>query len=116
MNPVAYTLVLHYYGSKNDQNHLDLFLDTGEERLLHYQSPLPLWRKNKSMTLGTPHRRIYLDFQGEISGGRGRVRIVRKGLAQLDTGQPPLEQIKVSFDGQGLLTMSKVYHQSQQIR
>lgn len=30
-----------------------------------------------------PHRRAYLDYEGEISGGRGRVRRLDRGAAEL---------------------------------
>jgi hypothetical protein len=54
--------------------HWDLMLDMGET--------LRTWRLDRPPEPGTeliatplaPHRRIYLDYEGELSGGRGRVQ------------------------------------------
>ena len=70
-------LVRHWQAPQGD--HLDLFLDIGENRpLLTFGARLPQLR---SFLAGLPtrwewkpvHRRAYLHRGGEVSGGRGRV-------------------------------------------
>ena len=88
-----YTISYHFYGIKNPQNHIDFFLDFGKESesLIAYKSfggkdrvhtPL-ITQKNQSsweMHLNKPHRKIYMNYQGKISGNRGKVRILRQGF------------------------------------
>jgi hypothetical protein len=62
--------------------HFDLLLEVeGQERLRTLQ--LERWPLNAGESCKfselPPHRRIYLTYEGEISGGRGRVRRVESG-------------------------------------
>lgn len=88
----------HHYGQGYD--HGDLFLDTGEERIPTYElSPVHL-KELQSMPQfpaahffladekhpgawpvirKEDHRRIYLHYTGEVSGGRGSVNTVLIG-------------------------------------
>jgi hypothetical protein len=43
------------------------------------------------------HRRVYLDYEGEISGGRGRVRRIDRGEAMIE--QLSGERIRVRLAG-----------------
>ena len=78
--PLDFTISIHYYGIRNPENHLDLFLDPGYEKpIVQYSCKIEDFRKKKKFQMGVPHRRKYLSFSGEISGGRGRVRVLRRG-------------------------------------
>lgn len=80
-----FTLSYHYFRQQDSRNHLELFLD------LDGKSDLETWRNFPSVRherqLGTAarfvsapdHRRVYLDFSGPVSGGRGKLRILRRG-------------------------------------
>lgn len=66
--------------------HYDLMIDHDEI------GPLLTWRLDESPLMSNApiraeriadHRRIYLEFEGEVSGGRGRVRQIARGLAAL---------------------------------
>lgn len=77
----SFTLSYHYYAPGDARNHLELFLD------LDGESPLETWRCFEKTKRGQtcrfaaapPHRRIYLEFSGQIAGNRGKLRILRRG-------------------------------------
>jgi len=79
-----FTLSYHFFDTNSDKNHFDLFLEQKPgDRLIHYTihrrthiSPEGFFYAD----LGSPHRPIYLDFEGKISNNRGRVRIFKKGV------------------------------------
>ena len=59
--------------------HWDFMLETGEVlRTWAIDAPIVANRDLPARALGD-HRRIYLEFEGEISGNRGRVRRVDAG-------------------------------------
>lgn len=79
-----YTLSYHYFRQKDARNHLELFLDIDGE------SPLETWRcfkkpehsrtgRVRRFSAAPPHRRVYLEFSGAITGNRGKLRILRQG-------------------------------------
>jgi hypothetical protein len=75
-------VVLHHEGI--DDPHFDLMLETSPG------SPLATWRSpiwpinEPTMLVQLPnHRREYLDYEGEISGNRGRVRQVAAGTYKI---------------------------------
>ncbi|HRP69516.1 MAG TPA: hypothetical protein PLY93_08295 [Turneriella sp.] len=77
-----FTLSYHFFRQCDLRNHLELFLD------IDGVSPLETWRHfttRKSparplrFTAAPEHRRVYLMFAGEVSGARGRLRILRRG-------------------------------------
>jgi len=60
--------------------HFDLFLEAGSE-LLSWKLPTDFSPSHRSpIASGSPHRVIYLDYEGAVGGGRGTV-------ARWDTGQ-----------------------------
>lgn len=71
----------------NGAAHFDLMLEVeGEDRLLTWQLarwPLAVGESCPAPEL-PPHRRHYLDFEGEISGGRGQVTRVAAGTWAAD--------------------------------
>jgi hypothetical protein len=64
----------------NGLTHFDLMLDVGEV-LLTYQ--LVRWPLAAGESCAAPrigdHRRAYLEYEGEVSGGRGSVKRVQAG-------------------------------------
>jgi hypothetical protein len=63
--------------------HWDLMLDTGQAlRTWAIDEPIVAGRKLPARMLGD-HRRDYLDYEGEISGNRGRVRRVDHGTYEV---------------------------------
>lgn len=75
------TLSLH---ELSDSKHYDLFLEETEFLLT---LELPFWNKEKVLSgCSVPfqrkanHRKIYLDYEGEVSNNRGSVQIIWKGF------------------------------------
>lgn len=52
------------------------------------------------------HRRLYLDYEGPISGGRGSVRRVAAGEAEILTQTGEILEVRVAFPGLG----ERVWH------
>lgn len=88
--------------------HLDLFLDFGEGALLETfgadaavihdfvnARPVVFYRKN-------PHRRVYLDYTGEISGGRGQIAPIWRGKHKLNAGISLSQELRI-VQNSGLL-------------
>lgn len=75
------TLSLHEIGTSK---HYDLFLEK-EDFLITLE--IPFVEKNFLLNgnflefhIKNPHRKIYLDYEGEISNNRGKVQIVWQGF------------------------------------
>ncbi|MBZ0135596.1 MAG: hypothetical protein K8I27_04390 [Planctomycetes bacterium] len=67
----------------NGETHFDLMLEVaGQEKLRTYQ--LARWPlevgESCDCTQLDDHRRMYLDYEGQISGGRGMVKRVMSGV------------------------------------
>ncbi|MEE9312702.1 MAG: hypothetical protein V3V10_09865, partial [Planctomycetota bacterium] len=69
--------------------HFDLLMEVeGEERLFTLQ--LENWPPPSKFVELKPHRRMYLDYEGEISDGRGSVKRVMSGeWKPNNSGQSP---------------------------
>ena len=83
------------------QSHYDLMLERpGEERLLTFALDAPPPGKpGDESALGyrrKDHRRIYLDYEGDVSGGRGSVRIWDRGRVQWLALDPSLVRFRLS--------------------
>jgi hypothetical protein len=76
--------------------HWDLLVEVrGCERLLTWRlagNPLDDTGEIPAQRIGD-HRRLYLEYEGEISGGRGRVRRIDDGAATIND----LEGVRVRF-------------------
>jgi hypothetical protein len=73
----------------NGLTHFDLMLEiAGQEKLRTYQ--LARWPLAVAETCAAPrigdHRRAYLDYEGEVSGGRGTVTRVASGTWRDERG------------------------------
>jgi len=75
MTVVPAALVLH---RGHGPRHADLILGTGARCLtVRLDGTLGRWQ----VSLGVPHRRRYLTYRGPVSGGRGTVVQLWRGLA-----------------------------------
>ena len=78
--------------------------DTGTSRppLATWRVELPPWRWSAAAELElTPlpdHRRVYLDYEGPISGGRGRVHRVDRGEAAVRAWSSTAAELAVRMD------------------
>jgi hypothetical protein len=79
--PLRYA-VLHHTGIADP--HFDLLVETfpGSE-LATWRSPFWPISEPTLLTRLKDHRRIYLDFEGELTGGRGMVRRVAAGTCRI---------------------------------
>ncbi len=92
--------ISHHTGSR-EGDHYDFMLEHGEA--------LRTWRL-RSTTFHAPqnaqrlkdHRKDYLDYEGEVSGGRGRVRIWDTGTYLVDEERPDL--LRIALAGRQLRT------------
>jgi hypothetical protein len=78
-------VVLHHTGS-GEGDHFDFMLEVpGNERLLTWRvmTPPQRWGGDIAAKRIADHRKAYLTYEGEISGGRGRVERVREGTASV---------------------------------
>lgn len=72
-----------------DGVHWDFLLDLGDERLAAWrlaQHPGEQPGTIAAERIGD-HRRVYLEFEGEISGGRGVVRRIDRGRAHFERNE-----------------------------
>ena len=74
--------VLHHTG--HGPPHYDLLFETSPgSPLLTFRSPVwPVTDESQPERL-PDHRRMYLDYEGPVSGGRGEVRVVARGTCDL---------------------------------
>lgn len=90
-----FALLEHAVG---DETHWDLLVESrGSDGLKTWrlrQNPLTCAGPIVAEPLGD-HRRVYLDFEGEISGGRGSVRRLDRGEAELDAGAAGVTVIRL---------------------
>ena len=82
-------VVLHHTGYPGQPDHFDLMLAVDAD------GPLKTWRLTRwpaePSDVAEPihdHRRRYLTYEGPISGGRGQVRRVAAGEADILAGEP----------------------------
>ncbi len=68
----------------------------------------PAWPLNEGMRLlpRPDHRRLYLDYEGEVSGGRGQVRRVANGTCDVTFGG---RLVEIAFARPRLLDVPDVF-------
>lgn len=95
-------VVLEHTG--HGDTHWDLMLEVpGRERLRTIQLsawPLAMGESCAAKSL-EPHRRVYLEYEGEVSGGRGSVRRVDRG-----TWEPSARGVNLQSDTGGALKLA----------
>jgi hypothetical protein len=81
MDELRYVILRH---DGIDEPHFDfMFEDASGSDLRSFRFPSwPLWEATEVTEL-RPHRRAYLTYEGEISGGRGSVQRVAEGNCQV---------------------------------
>lgn len=84
---LSYVILEH---TVNGEKHYDLMLEVpGQERLRTLQLKARLEKPGDSCEFKElePHRRAYLEYEGEVSGNRGTVKRIERGTYKvLDTG------------------------------
>jgi hypothetical protein len=97
-------VVLHHTGIA--EPHFDVMFDTGDGGpLVTWRSPIWPIDRPTALTRLADHRREYLAFEGEVSGGRGRVDRVAEGACELEMSaerwQVHIAGIDLAMDSQG---------------
>lgn len=89
--------LLHHTGWEED--HYDWMMEIpGEKGLRTWRIPCPPQREAVVGRRIQDHRKRYLDYEGEIAGGRGRVRRIRGGTFEWIELRE--ERIVVSLEGE----------------
>ena len=93
MSPLRY-VVLHH--SDVDEPHFDLMFETLPG------SMLATWRSAEwpidgatPLTRLRDHRRLYLEYEGDLSGDRGTVMRVAEGTCQVEVGENAVWRIQL---------------------
>ncbi|RMF75389.1 MAG: hypothetical protein D6744_13575 [Planctomycetota bacterium] len=83
-----------------DGVHWDLLVERpGCERLATWRLAVnPLEHSTCPATPIGAHRRIYLDYEGDIGGGRGVVRRIDRGTSEILTEEASLIRLRLSGD------------------
>lgn len=82
--------VVQRHDVKPGETHFDFMVERGET-LVTWKLPAPP-ADGLEGERSFDHRAIYLDYEGEISGGRGRVTIVERGEVEDRDGDPDAER------------------------
>lgn len=87
-------IILHHSGIA--EPHFDLLFET------HPGSMLATWRSTEwPIEARTPvtrlrdHRRLYLDYEGDLSDGRGSVQRIAEGTCQVEVGENAVWTIRL---------------------
>jgi hypothetical protein len=93
--PVLRYVVLHHEGIP--QPHFDLLFETaGKPELMSVRcSEWPVGPTTQFQRL-PPHRRLYLDYEGPISGSRGHVRRIASGLCSIEVDRE--DSLRLTLD------------------
>ena len=85
MRPLLYVILHH---EEIPDPHFDLMFETlpGSE-LATWRSPAWPIESPVVLTRLKDHRRVYLDYEGDLSGSRGRVHRVAHGECEIDIGE-----------------------------
>lgn len=76
--------------------HWDFMLEVGDVlRTWAIDAPIVPGSRLPAREL-SPHRRVYLDYEGEISGDRGMVRRIDRGAYHVQTWEPDLIRVELS--------------------
>lgn len=90
--------VSHHTGSK-EGDHYDLMLEEGDV-LKTWRIHNPVFHAPQEATQIKDHRKLYLDFEGEIAEHRGRVKVWDTGVYTVDEWGP--DRIRVALMGRQL--------------
>jgi hypothetical protein len=93
--------------------HWDLLLEAGDHLRAWRLSAPPQSGQTASAEASFPHRLMYLDYEGPVSGGRGRVTRWDAGMFALLTDESEL--VRVRLEGQrirGVLVLTRTGEES----
>ena len=92
--------ISHHTGSK-DGAHFDLLLEQGET-LKTWRLENPSFQLPQAAKQIKDHRKLYLDYEGEVSGGRGTVKVWDTGSYLVDRWDE--KHIRIALAGRQLRT------------
>ena len=92
--------ISHHTGAK-EGDHFDLLLEQGET-LRTFRLKAAEFQAPQAAVPIPDHRKLYLDYEGPISGGRGRVRVVETGTYETDEWSE--DRIQVALFGRRIRT------------
>ncbi len=92
--------ISHHTGAK-EGDHFDLLLER-DEALRTFRLRAAAFQEPQEAVAMPDHRKLYLDYEGPITGGRGRVRVVETGTYETDEWSD--ERIQVAVFGRRIRT------------
>ncbi len=92
--------ISHHTGAK-EGDHFDLLLER-DDALRTFRLKAPDFQSAQEAVPAPDHRTLYLDYEGPVSGGRGRVRIVESGHYEADEWAE--DRIQVAVFGRRIRT------------
>ncbi|MHC4605436.1 MAG: DNA polymerase ligase N-terminal domain-containing protein [Planctomycetota bacterium] len=93
-------VIQHHVGAP-DGDHYDLMLEEGDS-LMTWKIGAPAFTRLQSSNRIEDHRKKYLDYEGEVSGDRGKVAIWDRGEYTLDARSPI--HLRVALRGEKIRT------------
>ena len=107
MRPLRYVILRH---DDVPEPHFDLMFETlpGSE-LATWRCPTWPIDRPTPLTRLKDHRRVYLDYEGKLSGQRGRVHRITHGTCEVEIGEDALWVIRLATVDQSLqLTLRQI--------
>jgi hypothetical protein len=92
--------ISHHTGAK-EGDHFDLLLEQGDS-LRTFRLKAAEFQAPQAAVPIPDHRKLYLDYEGPISSGRGRVRVVETGTYEIDEWAE--DRIQVAVFGRRIRT------------
>ncbi len=90
---MRFTIARHQGSTEGD--HYDLLLESGE-MLRTWRFPSPHFENPQAAKQLKDHRKKYLDYEGEITGGRGNVSIHETGTYEIDVWSDKVVQVALT--------------------
>lgn len=93
MDSLRYVVLRH---ADIDEPHFDLMFETLPRSMLAtWRSPQWPIEAPVTVTRLRDHRRLYLDYEGDLSGNRGTVQRVAEGNCQVEVGENSIWTIRI---------------------
>ena len=102
-NPASETRFVVLRHVDRDDAHFDLMIDLGHALATWKMAQPPELCRDAPMRCARigDHRRIYLDYEGPVSGNRGDVSVYDQGTCSIDTAEPARWELR--FNGRRML-------------
>jgi hypothetical protein len=93
MQPLRYVVLQH---AQIDESHFDLMFETlpGSMLATFRSERWPIETRTALRRL-RDHRRLYLEYEGEIAGGRGAVYRMAEGTCELEIGENSVWSVRL---------------------